>query len=111
MKDVINSTQICHFLDDVEHNFPNFVAAVISDSDGLPIGSKIPKGFQYQENILALEAITRNKGFLENSNYIKVKVALNEDKSVRLLLLLNKPKNYLNGFKNLKRIVQRQMLF
>jgi hypothetical protein len=73
MKDVINSTQICHFLDDVEHNFPNFVAAVISD--------------------------------------FKVKVALNEDKSVRLLLLLNKPKNYLNGFKNLKRIVQRQMLF
>lgn len=108
---MIDRNQISQFLDTVENYFPNFVAAVISDSNGLPIGSKIPKNFQYKENILALEAIARNRSFLDKSNYIKVKVALNKDKSVRLLLLLNKPKNYLKGFKNLKKIIKRQALF
>ncbi|MFO7795251.1 MAG: hypothetical protein ACQERB_02855 [Promethearchaeati archaeon] len=111
MNDLINNEQISHFLYDVENHFPNFAAAVISDSNGLPIGSRIPTGFKYQEQILALEAVAKNRSFIDTSKFIKVKVSLNEDKSVRLLLLLKKPKTYLKRFKNIKKISKLQMIF
>lgn len=111
MKQIIKTEQIYNFLEDVENHVPNLVAAVISDSDGWPIGSKIPKNFPYNENILALEAIARNRSFLGKSKYFKIKIALNKEKSVRMLLLVNKPKNYLKGFKKLKKVVRCQMLF
>ena len=111
MNELINLEQISDFLRDVENHFPNFAAAVISDSNGLPIGSRIPHGFKYKEQILALEAVARNRSFIDKSNYIKVKISLSEDKSVRLLLLLNKPKNFLKRLKNIKKITKLPMFF
>ena len=62
-------------------------------------------------SILALEAISKNNSFINQSNYIKVKRILKKDESINLLLILKKPNIHVYAYKDLKKIIKRQSLF
>ncbi len=105
MKEIISQKQVGKFLNRISETFPNFIAGIITDRHGFPIASKIPKNFPYDENTLALEAIARERSFINRSKYVKVKRYLNNGKSVKMLLLLDKPNKYVYAYKGLKRIL------
>ena len=42
---LINQVEDNYFLQRIKNNFPNFVAGVITDKNGCPIGSEISKRF------------------------------------------------------------------
>ena len=111
IKEILSKNQVIHFLNKISNNFPNFAAGVIIDYHGFPIVSKISKKFPYKEQELALEAIAKNRSFIDNTNYIKVERNLDKENSIKLLLLLNKPNKNVNGYKTLKMIIKRQLLF
>ncbi|TXT67094.1 MAG: hypothetical protein BAJALOKI1v1_190037 [Promethearchaeota archaeon] len=111
MKKLITQKEVSQFLTTITNNFPNFLAGIITDRHGFPIASKLTQNFPYKENTLALEAISREKSFITHSNYIKVKRTLNEQESIKLLLILKKPNVHIYAYNDLKRIIRRQNLF
>ncbi|MBY9007603.1 MAG: hypothetical protein KGD63_12705 [Candidatus Lokiarchaeota archaeon] len=108
---ILSQKQVSHFLNNICKNFPNFAAGVITDYDGFPIISKITEKFPYKEQELALEAITKNRTFINSSEYIKIIRNLDKDDSIKLLILLNKPNQNIDGYKTLKSTIKRQILF
>ena len=106
----MSEQDINYFLNEIENNFPNFVAGVITDRHGFPLASKIPVNFHINEKELALLAISGGQDFINDSRLIKVKRNLDKAKNIKLLFLL-KSKGYINHFKNLKEIIERQNLF
>ena len=106
----MSEQDINYFLNEIENNFPNFVAGVITDRHGFPLASKIPVNFHINEKELALLAISGGQDFINDSRLIKVKRNLDKAKNIKLLFLL-KSKGYINHFKNLKEIIKRQNLF
>ena len=113
MKAILKDQDVNFFLTKVEKSFPNFVAGIITDRHGFPIASKIPINFQFNETELALSAISGDRDIINDSRFLKVKRNLNEEKSIKLFFLLQKLKSngYINRFKNLKEIIERQNLF
>lgn len=111
MESVLREQDINYFLTEIERAFPNFIAGVITDRNGFPIGSKIEKDFQIQENELALFAIAGNRDFIEDSEYIKVWRNLDKSKDIKLFLLLHKSSQYIHRFKKLNKIIDTQVLF
>lgn len=110
MGSILSEQDVNYFLKEIENNFPNFVAGVITDRHGFPIASKIPENFHINETELALSAISAEKDFINDSKLIKVKRDLDKAKNIKLLFLL-KSKGYINHFKNLKKIIARQKFF
>jgi hypothetical protein len=108
---IINQVQVNHFLSQIEHNFPNFVAGIVCDNDGFMIGSRVPKNFHIHENALALSAIAGNRDFIEDSRFMKVKRDLNKKENIKLFVLLDKSNRYINRFKELSEIIDQQNLF
>ncbi|MBD3195243.1 MAG: hypothetical protein GF317_09320 [Candidatus Lokiarchaeota archaeon] len=108
---LISHSQVSYFLNKVIQNFPNFAAGVVADKNGFPLASKITHNFPYREQDLALEAIADERNFIPSSQYVKVKRSLNQNGTIKLLLILHKPNQYVNGFKKLKNIIRRQILF
>jgi hypothetical protein len=111
LKTIITQNQVSQFLTKITQSFPNFIAGIITDKHGFPIASKFPNTFPYDENILALEAISRKKSFINHSKYVKVKRTLNKEGSIQLLLILRKPNIHVYAYKDLKNIIERQALF
>ena len=111
MKSILSQNQVSQFLTKITQTFPNFIAGIITDKHGFPIASKLPDTFPYDENIFALEAISSKKSFINHSKYVKVKRSLNNDKTIRLLLILRKPNIHVYAYKDLKNIIKRQALF
>ncbi len=111
MSSILKEQEINRFLSDIEHTFPNFVAGIICDKHGFPLGSKIPKGFHIDENTMALSSITNNRDFINDNRFVKVNRALDKSENVRLFLLLDKTNQYINRFKELNKIIQTQNLF
>ncbi len=111
VKAIVSHDQVSQFLNKITQRFPNFIAGIITDKHGFPIVSEISDEFPYNENILALEAISRKKPFINHSKYIKVKRNLNKDEYIRLLLILRKPNIHVYAYKDLKKIIKRQSLF
>lgn len=111
MEKVINEQEVNQFLSQVENTFPNFVAGIITDRNGFPIGLKIPNNIHIDENDLALSAITSNRDFIKDDRFLKVKRSLDKKNNVRLFLLLDKSSQYINRFKHLKDIIDTQKLF
>jgi len=110
--EIVSQIQINNFLEKIDKIYPNFVAGVIADHNGFPIAAKVPKNFPLKENELALYAvINKERKMLKDDNYIKVKRSLSKDKKIKLFLLLDKKNHYIAGFKKLKSIIERQMLF
>jgi len=107
---ILSEQDINYFLNEIENNFPNFVAGVITDRHGFPLASKIPVNFHINEKELALLAISGGQDFINDSRLIKVKRNLDKAKNIKLLFLL-RSNGYINRFKNLKEIIERQNLF
>lgn len=106
----MSEQDVNYFLKEIENNFPNFVAGVITDRHGFPIASNIPINFHINERELALSAISGDHDYINDSRLIKVKRNLDKAKNIKLLFLL-KSNGYINRFKNLKEIIERQNLF
>jgi hypothetical protein len=108
---LISKEEASHFLNKVTQSFPNFKAAIITDKNGFPIISKVPKNFPYNDNMLALEAISSHRTFINNSTYVKVKRSLDKQGSIKLLILLSKPNKFVYAYNDLREILERQSLF
>jgi len=108
---ILNQDEVNYFLYRIEKNFPNFVAGIITDRHGFPVASKISKKLWILENTLALSAITKKRGFIEDSKMIQIKRNLDKNKNYRLLILLEKSKEYKNRLKPLKNLIKSQELF
>jgi hypothetical protein len=87
------------------------VAGIITDKHGFSVGSKISKKLWVLENTLALSAITKKNDFIEDSNLIQIKRDLDKSKNYKLLVLLEKSKDYKSRLKPLKTIIKSQQLF
>ncbi|MBN1214072.1 MAG: hypothetical protein JXA99_01395 [Candidatus Lokiarchaeota archaeon] len=110
-ENLVSQDQVDYFLNNICQNFPNFAAGVIADYHGFPIVSKITDKFPFKEQELALEAIAKQRKFVDNENYIKIVRTLNEDDSIKLVIFLKRPNQNINGYKTLKSIIKRQILF
>ena len=111
LDNLINESEVKYFLYRIEKNFPNFVAGIITDKHGFPIASKISKKLWILENTLALSAIAKNRGFIEDSKLIQIKKDLDKSKNYKLLILLDKSKEYKARMKPLKSLLKGQDLF
>lgn len=111
---LINQTEVNYFLHRIKKNFPNFVAGVITDSNGFAIGSDISKRLWIHENKLALWAISKNKDnkdIINDPNLIQLKFDIDKGKKFKLFILLEKSKHNKSGVKPLKHIIRGQELF
>ena len=111
MDNLINENEVNYFLYRIEKNFPNFVAGIITDKHGFPVASKISKKLWILENTLALSAITKNKEFIQDSQLVQIKKDLDKSKNYKLLVLLEKSKDYKSRMKPLKSLIKSQELF
>ncbi len=111
MERLINQSEVNYFLSQIEGNFPNFVAGIVCDNDGFMIGSKIPQNFHIHENALALSAIAGDRDFIKDPRFMKVKRDLSKRENIKLFILLEKSKKYINRFKELNDIIEQQNLF
>ena len=111
MNNLINESEVKYFLYRIEKNFPNFVAGIITDRRGFPVASKISNKLWILENTLALSAITKNKVFIEDSKLVQIKRDLDKSKNYKLLILLQKSKEYKSRLKPLKSLIKSQDLF
>ena len=110
MQKFVSRDEVHSFLSRVQQNFPNFVAGVICDEHGFPIGAKVPKNFHIKENQMALSALTDNEDFINDPKYMKVKRSIGSN-NVKLFMLLEKTNKYIHRFKSFKKILKRQRLF
>ena len=111
---LINQIEVNYFLHRIKKNFPNFVAGVITDNNGFPIGSDISKRLWIHENKLALWAISKNKenkDILKDPNLVQLKFDIDKGKKFKLFILLEKSKNNRNRVKPLKTLIRAQELF
>ena len=111
MDNLINENDVKYFLYRIEKNFPNFVAGIITDKHGFPVASKISKKLWILENTLALSAIAKKGGFIEDSRLVQIKRDLDKSKNYKLLILLEKSKEYKSRMKPLKNLIKGQDLF
>ena len=111
MDNLIKQNEVNYFLYRIEKNFPNFVAGIITDSHGFPIASKISKRLWILENTLALSAIAKNRSLIKDDNLIQIKKDLDRSKNYKLLVLLEKSKDYKSRLKSLKNLIKAQELF
>ena len=112
--ELINQLEVNFFLNQIKKNFPNFVAGVITDKNGFPIGSDISKRLWIHENKLALWAVTKNKenkDLLNDPNLEQLKFDIDKAKRIKLFILLEKSKHNKNGVKPLKSLIRTQKLF
>ena len=109
---LINQSEVNYFLYRVKNNFPNFVAGVITDRNGFPIGSQISKRLWVHENTLALWAISKNKELIiREPNLVQLKFNIDKNKKYKLYILVEKSKNHKAKLKILKRMLKSQKLF
>jgi hypothetical protein len=111
---LINQVEVNYFLSRIKKNFPKFVAGVITDKNGFPIGSEISKRLWIHENKLALWAISKNKenkDLINDPNLVQLKFDIDKEKRFKLFILLEKSKNNKNGVKPLKSLIRGQELF
>lgn len=111
MDKLINESEVNYFLYRIEKNFPSFVAGIITDKHGFPVASKISKKLWILENTLALSAITKNKVFIQDSQLVQIKKDLDKSKNYKLLVLLEKSKEYKSKLRPLKSLIKSQELF
>lgn len=111
MDKLINESEVNYFLYRIEKNFPSFVAGIITDKHGFPVASKISKKLWILENTLALSAIVKKGDFIEDSQLIQIKKDLDKSKNYKLLVLLEKSKEYKSRMKPLKSLIKSQELF
>ncbi|MFX0008068.1 MAG: hypothetical protein ACFFA7_03595 [Promethearchaeota archaeon] len=111
MDKLINQSEVNYFLYRIEKNFPSFVAGVITDRHGFPIASKISKKLWVLENTLALSAIVKKGGFIEDPHLVQIKRDLDKTKNYKLLVLLDKSKEYKSRLRPLKGLIKSQELF
>ncbi|MFW9818704.1 MAG: hypothetical protein ACFFE5_03760 [Candidatus Thorarchaeota archaeon] len=111
MDKLVNQSEVNYFLYRIEKNFPNFVAGIITDRHGFPIASKISKKLWVLENTLALSAIVKKGDFIEDPNLVQIKKDLDKSKNYKLLVLLEKSKEYKSRMKPLKSLIKSQELF
>ena len=109
---LVKQAEVNFFLHKIKQNFPNFVAGVITDRNGFPIGAKISKRLWIRENTLALSAVSMNRElYIKDPNLVPLKFNIDKAKRYRLLLLLEKSKNHKSSMKSLKEIIRTQNLF
>ena len=111
MNTILKEQDVNYFLDEIDNIFPNFVAGVVTDSNGFLIATKIPKNFHIHENDLALSAVVNKQDFIKGTNYLKIRRDLDKAKKIKLFLLLQKSSKYFHRFKVFKKIVETQALF
>ncbi|MFX1591417.1 MAG: hypothetical protein ACFFB6_08490 [Promethearchaeota archaeon] len=111
MDKLINESEVNYFLYRIEKNFPSFVAGIITDKHGFPVASKISKKLWILENTLALSAIVKKGDFIEDSELVQIKKDLDKSKNYKLLVLLEKSKDYKSRLKPLKSLIKSQELF
>ncbi len=111
MDNLINESEVKYFLYRIEKNFPNFVAGIITDKHGFPVASKISKKLWILENTLALSAIAKKGDFIEDPRLVQIKRDLDKSKNYKLLILLEKSKEYKSRMKPLKVLIKGQDLF
>ncbi|MGQ4874397.1 MAG: hypothetical protein ACTSVV_02900 [Promethearchaeota archaeon] len=111
MSYLIKEQDVDRFLSKIENIFPNFVAGVICDEHGFPIGAKIPRDFHINENELALSAIAEKRSFIRDPRFMKVKRDIDKSKNVKLFILLEKSRKYINRFKILRDVINSQNIF
>ncbi|MFW9865704.1 MAG: hypothetical protein ACFFCI_05250 [Promethearchaeota archaeon] len=111
MDNILNQDEVNYFLYRIEKNFPNFVAGIITDKHGFTIGSKVSKKLWILENTLALSAISKKNDYIEDPHLIQIKRDLDKSKNYKLLVLLEKSKEYKNRLKPLKSLIKSQELF
>ena len=109
---LVRQTEVNYFLYRIKKNFPNFVAGVITDRNGFPIGANISKRLWIHENTLALSAVAKNREFsIKDPNLVPLKFDIDHGKRYRLFLVLEKTKKYKEYIKSLKQIIKNQELF
>lgn len=107
---LLTQKMVDDFLGKVKKSVPNFVAGVLSDENGFPIASKIPKKLQINEDYLALSTVCKNE-FIDFSKYTKIVKDIGRNETIKLLILLKKSTKYSKKFKQLNKILSKQSLF
>ena len=108
---LVRETEVNYFLHRIKKMFPNFVAGVICDRNGFPVGSKISKRLWVHEHRLSLLAISNNKELLNDPDLVQLKLDIDKEKNYKIFVLLEKTKQYKNGMRTLKNIIKTQDLF
>jgi hypothetical protein len=109
---LVKQAEVNYFLHKIKQNFPNFVAGVITDRNGFPIGANISKRLWIRENTLALSAVSKNRELtIKDPNLVPLKFDIDKGKRYRLFLLLEKSKYHKDSIKMLKNIIRTQNLF
>ncbi|MHA1767730.1 MAG: hypothetical protein ACTSVK_15910 [Promethearchaeota archaeon] len=101
---LINEEILKNFTKKIRNCFPNYVAAVISDYNGLCVHSEIENSLD--ENLLALSAICENRNFIDLSNYQKLIRPLSN--KIKMLVLLKKSWKNKLLIKNFDEIVEKE---
>ncbi len=107
---LITQKMVDGLLKKIKKTFPNFIAGVLSDENGFPIASRIPKKLNINEDFLALSAICENN-FMDFSRYTKIVKEIGKKEKIKLLVLLKKSAKYSHKFKLLNEILSKQSLF
>ena len=108
---LVRETEVNYFLHRIKKHFPNFVAGVICDRNGFPIGSNISKRLWVHENRLSLLAVSKSKELLNDPDLIQLKFDIDKEKNFKLFILLEKSTHYKNGTKRIKNLIKSQDLF
>ena len=110
---LITQQMVDEFLKKIKKTFPNFIAGVLSDENGFPIASKIPKKLKIDEDFFALAAtdVRIVNDFMDFSKYTKVMKEIGKKEKIKLLVLLKKSAKYSHKFQQLNEVLSKQSLF
>ncbi len=108
---IIKQSEVDSFLIRIKNIFPNCIAGIICDHHGFPISSQIADKVNMKENELALLAISNRISLNKKLKISKIKLDLDEEKKIKLLLLIEGTNKNLCGIADLRNIVKNQLIF
>ncbi|QEE17795.1 hypothetical protein DSAG12_03633 [Promethearchaeum syntrophicum] len=101
---LINEQILQNFTGKIQKCFPNYVAAVISDYNGLLVHSEIKNSLD--ENLLALSCICEERTFMDLSKYQKLIRPLSNN--IKMLVLLKKSWKNKSLIRNFDEIIEKE---
>jgi len=101
---LINKKILQDFTGKIQECFPNYVASVISDYNGLLVHSEIKNSLD--ENLLALSCICEERSFMDLSKYHKLIRPLSN--KIKMLVLLKKSWKNKSLIKNFDEIIEKE---
>ncbi len=103
---MISSRDAQKFMDSITETFPSCIAAVLSDNDGLLISHKCDEEHEFDETLLAIQAIT-DRNIVNLKKYTKYRKSLASD--LNLLLVARRDRYNLVNYNRLTKILEKSI--